>query len=168
MKKEPQVIAIDFDGTCVSHEFPAVGKDIGAIHILKKLVEAGHKLILYTMRSDGYPEVAVNPKYPEIKQGAYLNDAVNWFIENGIPLFAIQSNPDQEAWTSSPKCYADLYIDDNALGIPLEFDENISRKPFVDWKMVDVLLFQQGFYEGWPSWCGENGCIDYAGSGKLL
>jgi hypothetical protein len=39
------VICIDFDGTCVSHEFPAVGKDIGSIPVLKALVENGHKVI---------------------------------------------------------------------------------------------------------------------------
>ena len=43
-------IAIDFDGTCVTHEFPNVGKEIGAVPILQKLVERGHKLILHTMR----------------------------------------------------------------------------------------------------------------------
>jgi len=31
-------ICIDFDGTCVTHEFPKVGKDIGAVPVLKKLV----------------------------------------------------------------------------------------------------------------------------------
>lgn len=31
-------ICIDFDGTCVSHEFLRIGKDIGAIPILKQLV----------------------------------------------------------------------------------------------------------------------------------
>lgn len=45
-------ICIDFDGTCVMHEFPEVGQDIGAVPVLKKLVEAGHNLILFTMRSD--------------------------------------------------------------------------------------------------------------------
>lgn len=33
------VIAVDFDGTCVTHEFPKIGKDIGAIPVLRKLVE---------------------------------------------------------------------------------------------------------------------------------
>ena len=32
-------IAIDFDGTCVTHEFPDVGKEIDAVPILKKLIE---------------------------------------------------------------------------------------------------------------------------------
>ena len=32
------IIAVDFDGTCVSNEFPRVGKDIGAVPVLKKLI----------------------------------------------------------------------------------------------------------------------------------
>lgn len=45
------IIAVDFDGTVVSHEYPHIGEDIGAVPVLKELVAAGHKLILYTMRS---------------------------------------------------------------------------------------------------------------------
>ena len=44
-------ICIDFDGTCVTHEFPIIGRDIGAVPILKSLVDSGHRLILFTMRS---------------------------------------------------------------------------------------------------------------------
>ena len=44
-------IAVDFDGTCVTHDFPKVGKNIGAEIVLKKLADKGHKIILYTMRS---------------------------------------------------------------------------------------------------------------------
>ena len=44
-------IAVDFDGTCVTHDYPRIGKEIGATKVLKRLVEAGHKLILNTMRS---------------------------------------------------------------------------------------------------------------------
>ena len=45
-------ILIDFDGTVVTHDFPAVGKDIGSVPVLKRLVDNGHRLILFTMRSD--------------------------------------------------------------------------------------------------------------------
>jgi len=45
------IIAIDFDGTCTPHDTPASGGDIGAEPVLKKLVAAGHRLILWTMRS---------------------------------------------------------------------------------------------------------------------
>jgi hypothetical protein len=46
------IIAIDFDGTCTSHDFPNIGKDIGAAPVLKDLIRNGHELILYTMRCD--------------------------------------------------------------------------------------------------------------------
>jgi hypothetical protein len=39
-------INIDFDGTCVTHDFPNIGTDIGSIPVLKKKVANGHKLIL--------------------------------------------------------------------------------------------------------------------------
>jgi conserved hypothetical protein len=45
------IIAVDFDGTCVTHEFPRVGEEIGAAEVLKELTDKGHKIILFTMRS---------------------------------------------------------------------------------------------------------------------
>lgn len=35
MKQESLYIGIDFDGTCVTHDFPRIGKDIGAQPVLK-------------------------------------------------------------------------------------------------------------------------------------
>ena len=79
-------IVVDFDGTCVSHEFPIVGKEIGAVKVLKKLVKNGHRLILFTMRSDR--AVGGNTGDPTISDvtGMFLTDAVNWFNKNKIPL----------------------------------------------------------------------------------
>lgn len=118
------IIAIDFDGTCVTHDYPNVGKDIGAGSVLKKLVENGHQIILWTMRS-----------------GKELQDAINWFYAQGFPsgweLYGENSNPTQHTWTSSPKAYAQLYIDDAAWGCPLKFDESLSDRPFVDWERVE-------------------------------
>lgn len=116
-------IAIDFDGTCVTHDYPKVGKDIGAVPVLKKLTDSGHQLILNTMRS-----------------GKELNDAVQWFIDNDIPLCGVNENPTQKSWTASPKVYAHLYIDDAALGCPLMFDHAVSNRPFVNWKLVDQYI----------------------------
>lgn len=132
-------IAIDFDGTCVSHEFPYIGKDIGAAQVLKRVTDKGHKLILFTMRSDMSD---VNSDDPDILgvSGNHLTDAVNWFKEHNIPLWGIQKNPTQHLWTLSPKCYANLYIDDAGLGIPLKFDREICTRPFVDWEQVEKLL----------------------------
>lgn len=133
------IIGIDYDGTCVTHEFPLIGKDIGAVPILKKLVQRGHQLILFTMRSDK-EDVNVTEKEIHPNSGKYLTEAVEWFKENDIPLYGIQTNPTQHTWTSSPKCYAHLFIDDAALGCPLTFNSYLSSRPFVDWARVETLL----------------------------
>ena len=120
-------IAIDFDGTCVTHDYPRIGKEIGATKVLKRLVEAGHKLILNTMRSD-----------------KELQDAVNWFKKNGIELYGVNENPTQKRWTNSPKVYAHMYIDDAAFGCPLINAPELSNRPFVDWDSIDLQLIQKG------------------------
>jgi hypothetical protein len=127
-------ICVDFDGTCVSHEFPKVGNDIGSVPVLKELVKNGHQLILWTMRSDTENNTGFSECIPEVHNGTFLTDAINWFKENEIPLFGIQRNPEQDEWTSSPKAYGQLYIDDAALGAPLKMDSSISSRPFICWK----------------------------------
>lgn len=143
MSKNPIVIAVDFDGTCVAHEFPKVGKDIGAVPVLKKLVANGHKLVLFTMRSNCDESNGHSDEYPNVTTGPFLDEAVNWFKENDIPLYGIQVNPTQTSWTSSPKVYANLYVDDAALGCPLRIDPAHAR-PYVDWKVVEMYLQNEG------------------------
>lgn len=112
-------IAVDFDGTCVDHCYPEVGVDVpGAVECLRGLSSDGHKLFLFTMRS-----------------GEALEDAVQWFLDRDIALSGIQSDPGQSGWTDSPKCYAEVYIDDAALGAPLMTVNGFSR-PCVDWRKV--------------------------------
>lgn len=137
-------ICIDFDGTCVTHEFPKVGKDIGAVPVLKKLVEAGHKLILFTMRSNrALPNETVGPTIMDVT-GMFLDDAVNWFKQNDIPLHGINENPTQKNWTTSPKAYGQLYIDDAALGCPLKLAYSDKQETmfiqYVDWEKVEETL----------------------------
>lgn len=117
------IIAIDFDGTCVTHEYPEVGRDIGAAPILAELIKKGHQIILFTMRS-----------------GVDLEAAVNWFNINNLDLYGINRNPTQYEWTDSPKAYAQLYIDDAALGIPLCEGRYEHDKPYVDWPEIYKLL----------------------------
>lgn len=133
-------IVIDFDGTCVSHEFPLVGKEIGAVKVLKKLVKNGHRLILFTMRSDR--PVGGSTGDPTISDvtGMFLTDAVSWFNKNNIPLYGVQKNPTQINWTTSPKAYGQLIIDDAALGCPLKKDLLISERPFADWEKINEYL----------------------------
>ncbi len=117
------VIAIDFDGTCVEHDYPAVGIEVeGAVETLRALVKRGHRLILFTMRS-----------------GERLEAAVRWFRDRKIELWAINENPEQKSWTASPKVYADYYIDDSALGCPIMFIDGV-RHHVVNWSKVRQML----------------------------
>ena len=126
-KDKGYVIAVDFDGTCVEHNYPAIGMDVeGAVEVLRALNKHGHRIILNTMRS-----------------GQRLEAAVRWFRDRKIELWAVNRNPEQEQWTTSPKVYADIYIDDSALGCPLIFLEGV-RRPVVNWSKVRQLLESDG------------------------
>jgi hypothetical protein len=50
----------------------------------------------------------------------------------------VNENPAQKEWTSSPKTYAQMYIDDAALGVPLITGKH--AKPYVDWNLIYELL----------------------------
>ena len=128
------IICVDFDGTVVRHRYPDIGPDVpGAVETLKKLVSNGHKLILYTMRS-----------------GKELEDAKGWFFDRNITLYGVNENPKQKSWTTSPKCWAELYIDDAGLGCPLILDDEVGAFKtigYVNWKIVDEILKESGFYK---------------------
>lgn len=126
-KDSGYIIAVDFDGTCVEHNYPAIGMEVeGAVDVLRALNKRGHRIILNTMRS-----------------GERLDAAVKWFRDRKVELWAVNRNPEQEEWTSSPKVYADLYIDDSALGCPIMFIDGL-RKPVVKWSKVRTLLENDG------------------------
>ena len=122
-------IAIDFDGTVVTHAYPEIGDDLGAVPVLKELTDKGCRLILYTMRSD-----------------SLLTEALEWFKKRGIPIWAVNENPSQRRWTKSPKVYADLYIDDSALGCPTKIIDG-EHRPAVDWVKVREQLVKIGFLD---------------------
>lgn len=136
-------ILIDFDGTVVTHDFPNIGRDIGAVPVLKRLIEKGHKLILFTMRSDIENPASDNPLIVN-RSGDYLTQAVKWFKDNGIELYGINTNPTQHRFTTSPKAYGQLNIDDINLGIPLIYNNSISSRLFVNWSIVEKMLEERG------------------------
>lgn len=122
-------IAVDFDGTIVTHEYPKIGKDRGAIEVLRELMANGHGIILWTIRS-----------------GDQLAEAVQYLCDNGIELQGVNSCPDQYKWSKSPKAYAQLYIDDAALGCPVKFEPGIQR-PFADWEAIRAELIVKGYIQ---------------------
>ena len=118
------IIAVDFDGTCVVHDYPNIGPDVpNAVNVLKKLNQSGVRIILWTMRN-----------------GKELKDAEKWFKDRDVKLWAVNSNPEQKTWTKSPKAYAHMYIDDAALGCPLS---HVASRPYVDWYRVETMLKAQ-------------------------
>ena len=126
------VIGIDFDGTCVTHEYPEIGKSIGAEKVLRDLVKNGHQLVLCTMRG-----------HMSYEGRDLLQEAVDWFEKNGIKLFGVNRTPLQDTWTDSPKPYAQMYIDDAAFGCPI-IESDISDYPYVNWEKLDRIFRSTG------------------------
>lgn len=97
-------IAVDFDGTIVTHEYPKIGKEIPfAIQTLKMLSAEGHKLILWSVR-----------------EGHLLEDAVQWCRERGLEFYAVNRDYPEETFDGnssfSRKLKVDLWIDDRQIG----------------------------------------------------
>lgn len=97
------IIAVDFDGTIVTHDYPKIGKDIPfAIESLKRLQEnPDNLLILWTVR-----------------EGKELEEAVEYCRAKGLEFYAVNSNyPEETSCIEQPrKLKADLFIDDRNLG----------------------------------------------------
>jgi len=96
------IIAVDFDGTIVEHQYPKIGKEIPfAIDTIKLLQKEGHRIILWTFRKE-----------------KELDEAVEFCKGKGLEFYAVnKSYPEEEFDPSvSRKIHADLFIDDRNLG----------------------------------------------------
>lgn len=96
-------IAVDFDGTIVDHEYPAIGKEkLFAFQTLRELEKKGALLILWTFRT-----------------GRQLEEAVEYCRSRGLEFYAVNKNYPEEVFneaTTSRKINADIYIDDKNIG----------------------------------------------------
>lgn len=102
MNTLPKIVAIDFDGTLVEDEFPAIGRPIpGMFELVKRLQEVGVKVILWTCRDHANCEEAV--RY--CREKGIIFDAVNENIAETQAMFH----------NDTRKVYADLYIDDKSI-----------------------------------------------------
>lgn len=127
----PKQIYLDFDGVFVRNENPRIGSEVDhAVRVVKRLQDAGHTLILVTMRVD-----------------ELLAEAKQWLVDRGVKIDYFNMNPMYE--TGSRKIYAHIIIDDKCCGIPMVYhprDGNgVYYKPFVDWKAVEKILENQGY-----------------------
>ena len=101
-KNMPLVIAVDFDGTVVEDAYPKIGKPkLFAFETLKRLQKDGHRLILWTYRSD-----------------IRLEEAVEFCKKNGLEFYAVNKSFPEERfdYTKSRKIHADIFIDDRNIG----------------------------------------------------
>ena len=95
------IIAVDFDGTIVEHDYPRIGRTIPfSIETLLKLQKDKHRLLLWTVR-----------------EGDLLQEAVDFCAKKGLSFYAVNKNyPEEDVTTAARKLNADLYIDDRAPG----------------------------------------------------
>jgi len=96
------ILAIDFDGTIVEDGYPGIGKPkLFAFETLKRLKKDGHRLILWTYRSD-----------------IRLEEAVEFCKKNGLEFYAVNKSFPEEQFDNnrSRKIHADIFIDDRNVG----------------------------------------------------
>ena len=135
-------IAVDFDGTIVTHAYPNIGKPIPfAIDTLKKLQqEDHHQLILWSCR-----------------EGQLLQEAVDYCAARGLEFYAVNSNfPEENAEiVRARKLEADLFIDDRNLGglpdwgvIYQMIHSGKPFKPFAGSTAVDERPQKRGLFGG--------------------
>lgn len=136
------IVGIDFDGTIVEHKYPKVGDPVPhALRVMRRILANEHQIILWTMRS-----------------GETLRDATRYLEDNSIEIYGANKNPDQD-WSTSPKAYCHIYIDDAALGCPLTLPscelapldvyssvEIIPSRPYVDWLSVEKELTKKNYF----------------------
>ena len=129
-------IYLDFDGTVVEHQYPALGaENPHAIRVIRALQDKGYAIILNTYRadlSDGSLEEAL----------AFLNDPVHGLdtISKSTPK---KIHPGPFDLTESLR-FDKLYLDDIAEGIPLIPNRVLDHSLMVDWVRVELELQQFG------------------------
>ena len=101
--RKKYTIAVDFDGTIVTHRYPEIGEELPkAVETLKQLIRDGHKLILWTVR-----------------ERSLLAEALQWCEDKGLTFYSVNSNYPEETTSDryySRKLQADIFIDDRSLG----------------------------------------------------
>ena len=96
-------IAVDFDGTIVTHEYPNIGRERPfAISTLKMIQKEGHNLVLWTVRED-----------------ELLQEAIDWCKKRGLEFYAVNKDYPEESLEAddfSRKLKVDIWIDDRNVG----------------------------------------------------
>ena len=127
-------IYLDFDGTVVEHQYPAIGaENPHALRVIRALQDKGHTIILNTYRADlndGSLEEAL----------AYLSNPAHGLksITTSTPK---KIHPGPFDLTASLQ-FEKLYIADIAEGIPLIPNRMMANGFMVDWPSVETELMK--------------------------
>ena len=128
---QENILAVDFDGTCVYprdvHASNFAEIDVPhAVRVLRRFVKHGWKIVLWTCRNQ-----------------EFISEAEQWFADRNILLMSINVNNiesmhpnyrdyfDREG--SSPKVFANIYVDDRNIAF--------CNLPYVDWLRVEMVVF---------------------------
>ena len=134
-------ILLDFDGTIVEHAYPKIGRcNFGCVEIIRKLQDAGHRIILNTYRADladGTLEHAIeyinNYLYLDVLPGNEYNESC---YNRSILEFTNQKIHPQP-WDWALMNYnGEIHIDDIALGIPLKPTVSVKNGMMVNWDII--------------------------------
>ena len=124
-------VYLDFDGTVVEHKYPEIGDyNPGAFDVVKKLIEAGHDVILNTYRVELSRES--------------LHDAMNYVL-SGLGLenmkFTTAKKHPVEWDFNLFREIDEIYIDDCGKNHPLRRDVVA-----IDWNIVNLEFELNGMY----------------------
>lgn len=97
------IIAVDFDGTLHTGQYPAIGAEVPyAGDMMRKLNEDSHYIIINTCRT-----------------GERLLEAINWLLRHDIPFDRVNDNCPlgvEQYGSNSRKIHAHVYVDDRQVG----------------------------------------------------
>lgn len=131
-------IYLDFDGTVVEHAYPEIGApNPGSIEVVRKLQQAGHKVILNTYRADiDLPSLEVAINYLENKDHQ---------LQPMHGVEPLKIHPPDWNWDAFMESKV-IYIDDTCSGTPLRRNIALPYGFMVDWKVLDEWFSDQGVY----------------------
>lgn len=131
MLKLIKEIAVDFDGTLCTDAYPAAEHlDTKGLDIVKRFQAAGGRIILWTCRYGKALEDAVSL----CKANGLVFDSVNFNSDLQLQTWKEVCQEHQREFGTSPKVYADLYIDDK--------NPHARINGGIDWDAIDCLINQ--------------------------
>lgn len=95
------IVAVDFDGTLTSNEFPDIGEiNNNVVNWVRERKDNGATIILWTTR-----------------QNKKLQEALDFCDKKDIPIDYVNQNVPWLPFNTSQKIFADIYLDDRSLNL---------------------------------------------------